>query len=538
MSITQEETLQSLRTIKVAEATEERCRVLVVAGDRPGRRATVVDHLIIGRSRSADLQIDDAQVSRQHTRIFRSGGRWFVEDLGSRNGTALNGRALGAPSRLRIGDRIQIGDSLLIFSHHDPLEDRVVARQKLEAVGSLGTGIAHDFNNLLGAVVASLDYLERLPPSAELQSPEVSAALTDVRAAVQRATGLTDQLLGFARTTNRPHGPVDLTQTVHEVLELVRRTLDRRIQLVENLTPELGTEGDRDRLHQAVMNLCLNARDAMPEGGRCEVTLRRATPAEVEALPICTHDDYAVLAISDTGVGMTRETQKRIFESFFTTKPEGSGAGLGLALTYETIDKLGGQIDVSSEIGVGTTMQLMLPLSTTQVKSEVRRPVRKRPISRRRILVVDDEDVMRRSTRRLLEQLGHEVVEAEDGEVALSHYLAGARPDVVLLDLNMPRMNGEETLQRLFALDPSARVVIVSGYVERPVEERLHRVGVAGIVEKPFNVSDLEQALADALGPARAEHPTAPELRAVETERETLDEDEDPASADDPERVH
>ena len=478
-------------------------RLVVLSGDRPGRKLTLTDEAVCGRSRSVTLHLDDAQVSRRHARVRRRGTGYLIEDLGSRNGTTVNGERIRAAVALRFGDRIQVGENLLLFTHHDPLEDQVLEKQKLEAIGRLGTGIAHDFNNLLGAVHSSLDFLDELPRTAELSDLEVKECLDDIRTATTRATEMTRRLLGFARRTRRSHGAVNISTIATEVTKLVRRTFDRSVHISDNVDSDLIVMGDRSHLHQLLMNLCINARDAMPTGGELTIRAALATRSELRRLPLRRRDEYVLITVADTGVGMDEETRKRLFEPFFTTKADEAGAGLGLATAYEVVDAHGGVIDVESRLGKGTTFSIFLPfgkgeadpLETLDSVEPLPNVETERPPLR--LLLVDDEDVMRRSAARLLRRMGHHVDEADDGLEAIRTYeSAKIKPDLVILDLNMPVMGGEEAFRELRRYDPDVQVMVVSGYLEREKERRLRDAGAVAVLDKPFDAKTLRLVLA------------------------------------------
>jgi len=497
-----DETHQSMRAIKIG-GNPNLARIVVLTGDRAGRKVTLDRELVFGRSRRAGLQLDDPQVSRHHARIRRIPSGFQLEDLQSRNGTALNGEILRKPTALTFGDRIQIGSNLLLFTHVDPLEDQVAERQKLEAIGRLGTGIAHDFNNLLGAVRASLDYLDELE-NAALQDEAVRASLDDIRTASDRACDLTRRLLGFARRTHRTHGPVDVADLGQEVLKLLARTSDRAISLETEIVPAIHVRGDRSHLHQLLMNLCINARDAMPEGGRLMLKIRQATEEDLVRLPYRDRDAYVLITVEDTGIGMDEETRKRLFEPFFTTKADEAGAGLGLATVYEVVDAHGGYIDVDSAPNQGTTFLVFLPQdSASTVRETADTPAQPGAIDvtasrpSMQLLLVDDEDVMRRSASRLLRKLGHVVEEAVDGQDAVERFeAADPKPDVVVLDLNMPRMGGLQALVRMREIEPHVEVIVVSGYLENDVHRQLREAGVRSVLHKPFDLAELRVALA------------------------------------------
>ncbi len=496
-------TLQSLRTVPVASPGRQRARVVVLAGDRPGRKLPVESVLHLGRSSSSDLHIDDEQASRRHARIARSSGGYFLlEDLGSRNGTRVNGERVTGSVALTFGDRIEVGETVVLFAHHDPLEEQLLERHKLEAIGRLGTGIAHDFNNLLGAITASLDFLAELDGATRLDDAEVSACLEDVRHAGDRAAELTRRLLGFARRTHRRPAAVNLSRLVGELHGLLSRTFDRSVAIELDAAPAVHVVGDRGQLHQLLMNLAINARDAMPKGGSLRLVLRHAAETDLGALPYRDHDAYVLLEVTDSGVGMDEETRKRIFEPFFTTKSPEGGAGLGLATVYEVIDTHGGHVQVETAKGAGTTFRIWLPAGTregvtTDTADHLESLLRWDRSHALRVLLVDDEVLMRRSAKRLLVQFGHTVEEAADGIEALARFDDGQPwPDAVVLDINMPRLGGVETFDQLRQLDPTLPVIFASGYLERDLETRLLARGAVAVLEKPFKVEVMRGLLA------------------------------------------
>lgn len=499
-----DDTHQSLKAVSIPRVADNLARLVVLAGERAGRKLTVDKELVFGRSRGVGLQLDDPQVSRRHGRIALGPEGWFLEDLGSRNGTTLNGIPSTGQLSVQFGDRIQVGDSLLLFTHHDPLEEQILEQQKLESIGRLGTGIAHDFNNLLGAVHSSLDYVERMNQQRTLDDAEVQACLADIRTAAKRASEMTRRLLGFARRAHRSYEPVDVAALASEVLKLLRRSFDRSIEIHGAIDDELLVTGDRSHLHQLFMNLCINARDALPNGGRLTVQVTTATRDDMAMLPYRDREAYTLVVVEDDGVGMDADTQARLFEPFFTTKREGHGAGLGLATVYEVVDAHGGQIIVESEVGSGTRFRIYLPthLPATDPSAPPLTPEMKpRSMAQSgpslRVLLVDDEDVMRRSSARLLRQIGHDVVQATNGQEALDAYeQADVKPDVVILDMDMPILRGDECFARLKEMDPDVKAIVVSGYIGKELYGELYEQGIIAILDKPFEIAALQDVLA------------------------------------------
>ncbi|HEY3256525.1 MAG TPA: ATP-binding protein [Polyangiaceae bacterium] len=480
-------------------------RLIAIAGSQAGRKFKIGDHAVIGRSGDASVTLEDPEVSRSHARVSKSDlGAYLLEDLGSKNGTQVNGLPI-TRHLLSFGDKIQVGPHvMLLFAPFDPIEDQLLQRQRLEALGRVGAGVAHDLNNMLGAIGASIDYLSKLPPERTLSSDEVRECFEDIRLASSQASELTRGILKFARGRAQAHSPVDLSGLCSDVMRLIRHTFDRAIQIESKIYPGLSVRGDQAELHQVLMNLCLNARDAMPRGGVLRVSASAIAPG-TEPLPEPLNPEltHLVLCVEDTGVGMDEATRARIFEAFFTTKREGAGFGLGLATVKEVVAFHGGQIRIESEEGKGTRFLVFLPMH--EAGHEPRKVTgaheTQQPSSRGLILLVDDEEVVRRSFARLLRQAGHLVVEAPDGVKAVETYRqAYPRPNLVILDLDMPVLSGEETQDRLLEVDPEVRILFVSGHDEPSRESAVHARGALGFLRKPCKVQVLLSAVAEALG--------------------------------------
>ena len=479
---------------------ERQASLVLLAGPTPGRRFRLATNIVIGRGSESTLQLDDPEVSRRHTMVRCEGPTFVVEDLNSRNGTLLNGLPLRAPRALSFGDKLQLGPRVVfLFTHYEGIEDELLRRQRLEALGRLGAGIAHDFNNVLATVVSCLDYLRALPKDRPLGDPIVEECLSDVHQAIARAAELTPRMLAFAGASGGSHALVDLTSLCSEVTQLVSRTFDRSVSVHADLAPWVTVRGDRIGLYQALMNLCINARDAMPHGGRLQVSARLATAHESGSdLP------HAVITVADSGMGMDASTRAQIFEPFFTTKGSSGGTGLGLATVHEVVTAHGGRIQVSSEVGKGTAFSIVLPAvigARSRLPSVITHgnlaPVRVDATPQRgAVLLADDEPAVRRSIARILRAEGFRVIEAADGLEALELYrVEMPRPQLVILDLDMPRMAGDEAQRRILALDPSARILFVSGHRSEQVEERLRTEGALGFVPKPSSRDALLQAV-------------------------------------------
>jgi nitrogen-specific signal transduction histidine kinase/ActR/RegA family two-component response regulator len=391
----------------------------------------------------------------------------------------------------------QFGNDLVLrwFGTFTDIEERkraeqaLLQQQKLESTGVLAGGLAHDFNNLLVGIIGGISYtLETLPSSHEVR-PMLENALT----ASEHAATLVRQMLAYAGKGKFVIAQVELPELVRATCELLRSFIPKSVQL----DLELGSvvpviEGDASQIQQIIMNLVINAAEAIGEGNPGVVTVRigeerldRANPEEQLEPGI-----YAALEVTDTGCGMSEEVQARIFDPFFTTKF--TGRGLGLAAVIGIVRSAKGTIRVHSAPGRGATFRVLLPArAASGIAPEAPRQ-RAAEGAGRDILLIDDEEIVRNTVRRILERSGHTVQLAAGGYEAIS--LVHADPalfDLVLLDMNMPELSGEETLSRLRALRPALNVAVFSGYSEAEILQRLGGQKVTGILYKPFNARTL-----------------------------------------------
>jgi two-component system cell cycle sensor histidine kinase/response regulator CckA len=374
------------------------------------------------------------------------------------------------------------------------LEEQYRQSQKMEAVGRLAGGIAHDFNNLLTVIVGNADLLRESPP----HDPARADRVNDIRGAADRAAALVRQLLTFGRRQTARPEVVELSEAVAATAAMLGRVLGEPIAVkTEPAGRPVPVRIDRGQLEQVVMNLAVNAKDAMPHGGvltlRTEVLETTATHPEVPP------SRFAQLVVSDTGVGMTDEVKARIFEPFFTTKGPDRGTGLGLATVYGIVEQAGGRIEVESAPGAGTTFRIDFPWCESPAPgAEIIPPAAGPPGGCGcSVLLVEDEEGVRGFARQALESHGYAVVDAADGEAAVE-LLDPARPlDLLITDVVMPGMDGRELALRVRASWPGAGVVFVSGYVPDP--GRLDEVPDAVFLPKPFTPGDLVRAACLAL---------------------------------------
>jgi two-component system cell cycle sensor histidine kinase/response regulator CckA len=375
------------------------------------------------------------------------------------------------------------------------LQEQLFHTQKITAIGTLAGGIAHDFNNLLGVILGYASLVRRrLSAEDALQEPVRVMELS-----AQRAAELTRQLLQFARQETRQVEHVDITEVAGHVLRVVSETFDRRIQIRACLAPELPCiEGDPGQLELAILNLCINARDAMPQGGTLTVE-SSLVALDGDGVPLpaqCPPGEYVRIAVRDTGVGIKPELLQRIFEPFFTTKEPGKGSGLGLAAVYAIANSYGGFVRAASEVGRGSEFTVYLPVVSRQVEPAVKEQPQQAEQGNGTVLVVDDEPFMLTFAEEALRELGYQVLTAENGRQACEIYSQRLTEiDCVLLDVVMPGMSGLETQQALCAINPRVKVALVSGYSEGAEADRARESGAAAFLGKPYTVETLAQLL-------------------------------------------
>ena len=383
------------------------------------------------------------------------------------------------------------------------LESQLRQAQKMEAIGTLAGGVAHDFNNLLTGILGYASFLREAVGG----DPAVRRAVAVIENAAERAADLTRQLLGFARRGEVRRMPVRVHSLVHEVSDLLERTIDKRIDLVHNL--DAGTDlilGDPGQMQQVILNLAVNARDAMPQGGRMVFRTRvvELRPEDAHLYPELAPGPYLELSVADTGLGIPKQVQARIFEPFFTTKGPGKGSGMGLAVVYGILRGHGGSIRVESEESEGAVFRLFLPLAEEQAEDELP-PARDDIIEGSGgILVVDDEPIVRSTAGELLRSLGYEVWIAGEGVEALEVFAARrGEIDLVLLDLVMPGMDGWACLAKLREIEPGVRVVLSSGFGFEDFAHDMASAGLSGFARKPYQLAELSRIVAHAMGGAK-----------------------------------
>jgi len=382
-------------------------------------------------------------------------------------------------------------------AERERLRERLLETERLNALGQLAGGVAHDFNNQLAGIVGFAEMI------ATSDRPEqMRADAESIATAARRAADLTGQLLAFARRGRCREEPVDVHRLIGEVVAMLERSIDKNVRVrCELLAESAVVVGDASMIQNALLNIALNSRDAMPVGG--ELTFATSTQDGFQDNGTADGIRRLVLRVTDTGTGMDAETQKHIFEPFFTTKEPGRGTGMGLAAVYGTVQSHGGSIEVESAPGQGTTFTIRMPLierthATAQARGD--------PLVRGhgRLLVIDDEPLVRQMTCSALELLGYSVTSCASADEALALFERCSRDvDLVLLDMVLPGVRGTELFSALRGIDPNARILCMSGYSAQGDAASLVELGAAGFLHKPFRLAELSDKVARIVGAGR-----------------------------------
>jgi signal transduction histidine kinase/CheY-like chemotaxis protein len=403
--------------------------------------------------------------------------------------------------RQRTADLERLVDDLRkAIERRQEVEGQLIQAQKMEAVGRLAGGVAHDFNNLLTVI---LGYNEMLREAVR-QDADASDYANEVLHAAQRASALTNQLLTFSRRQVAMPRVVNLNQVVEEIEKMLRHIIGEDVELHMHLGPALhSVKADPSHVDQVILNLAVNARDAMPAGGRLTIeTANVELTGEYAATHLnITPGNYVMLAVSDTGIGMDALTRSRLFEPFFTTKEKDKGTGLGLSIVYGIVKQNSGEIMVYSEPGQGTVFKIYLPAISEAPEPEPQEAatVQAAPATET-VLLVEDEEQVRNLTRTMLARQGYRILEASSGGDALR--MAREHPgsiDLLLTDIVMPQMNGVELAREMHAVRPQIRVLFMSGYTDNALVEEQFLTSGVGFIHKPFTSGALQKKVRQAL---------------------------------------
>jgi two-component system cell cycle sensor histidine kinase/response regulator CckA len=381
------------------------------------------------------------------------------------------------------------------------LEQQLVQAQKMEGLGTLAGGIAHDFNNILAIILGYTNKLE----SSHSKPNEFPGAIKIIKEAVERGAALVQQLLTSARQTEARFSSVDLNALVRELESMLQATFPKTISFDLQLAPDLPViTADKSQLHQVLLNLCVNARDAMPAGGTLTLVTSITRGTELtEMFSGVTADSYACIRVRDTGIGMTRQVKSHIFEPFFSTKERGKGTGLGLSVVYGVVNNHRGFVQVESEPGAGTSFIVYLPvkhLAAEQLGGD-RTGVPRQDIPQT-ILLVEDEEMLRELGVSILESEGFRVLAAKDGVEAVALFETHCDEiGLVVCDLGLPRLGGREAFLKMKESRPGVRAIVASGYLEPTIRSEMLKAGVIDTIQKPYDFNDLLAKIRSIIGP-------------------------------------
>ena len=392
------------------------------------------------------------------------------------------------------------------------LEQQLIQAQKMEGLGTLAGGIAHDFNNILAIILGYTTRLEDWKKHPE-QMPE---AIKVIRDAVARGASLVQQLLTSARQTEARFTPLDLNVLVQDFDRMLEATFPKTINFILQLQPGLPlAKADRSQIHQVLLNLCVNARDAMPNGGTLTLATGVTSGDELRvSFGGVNAERYVFVRVTDTGTGISKRVKPHIFEPFYSTKERGKGTGLGLSVVYGVVNNHRGFVQVDSEPGHGTTFSIYLPLgSTTEPASADGRSAGPEHDPARTVMLVEDEEMLRELGVMLLETDGYRVLAAKDGVEAVEMFEAHADEiGLVVCDLGLPRLGGRDVFLRMKEIKPSVRTIVASGYLEPSLRTEILRAGVIDTVQKPYDFRELIERIRSIIGEPQTEDDSQPQL--------------------------
>lgn len=379
------------------------------------------------------------------------------------------------------------------------LEQQLLQAQKMESMGTLAGGIAHDFNNILAAIIPNAEMIKRKLPSEDALYKRAEM----IEKAARRAADLTRQLLSFSRKWKSGVTVLNLNQSIGATADLLARLINKNISFETRLPPDAwNIEANETQIAQVLLNLALNACDAMPKGGVLAFATVNTTLDEVSCRTKLglRPGRYVCVSVSDTGIGMKRELLERVFEPFYTTKELGKGTGLGLSVVYGIVKNHSGHIEVQSEVGRGTVFNVYFPATDWPLRREKAAPDADLPRGEGKILVADDEDMVRTMLCDLLQELGYQVVPARDGAEALDIYRARHHEiDLVILDMIMPKLDGGETYTLLKQMNPEIKAILSSGYSQEGKVQEIVKEGISGFIQKPYSTAEIARVIRDTL---------------------------------------
>jgi PAS domain S-box-containing protein len=460
----------------------------------------------IGKSAQQLLKLDPIKVAEARQLLLEK-GYW----TGELTAHTKDGReVLVESSWTLVRDNDGRPKSILAFSvditEQRRLEQQVTRNQRLESLGTLSSGIAHDLNNILTPIMVSIGLLKE-----QTHEPVMSKLIAGLESSTQRGAQLVKQILTFSRGIRGERIPIGLRNIAREIQLLIQETFPKTIEFESHLPASLWLiTGDPTQIHQVLLNLAINARDAMPNGGKLSITFEN-TVVEKTAAALNSEippGSYVLMQITDTGIGMTPKVIERIFEPFFSTKPHGQGTGLGLSTTLGIVKGHSGFINVYSEPGHGSTFKVYLParVGSESTESEIAGENALRRGNSELILLVDDEDAICTTVKKILERFGYHAITAANGAEAVALYTAhGSEIAAVITDMHMPIMDGPATIAALRSLNPNVKIIVSSGLATNAGFAKAANIGARHFVPKPYSAEKILRTLNDLLGKSEAD---------------------------------
>lgn len=454
---------------------------------------------VIGRT-SVELGLVSHEIRTENLERFEQEGRVYNKEVTLRTRTGKSCHVILLIEPIELHGEPHFLTMIVDVTLQRSLERQVREAQRMESLGTIASGIAHDFNNLLGIIIGHTHYLPRVDRTADAFQRSVDAILT----AAERGATLVRQLLTFAQRTDSSFEIVRLNDVVREVASLILQTFPKTIAIEQRLHDHLPwIAADSGQIHQVLLNLCINARDAMPNGGTLTMTTRVLSGTRLrERHPLADASEYVEVEVRDTGTGMSSEVREKIFEPFFTTKEPGKGTGLGLAVVAGIIKSHRGIVDVESEFERGTAFHIYFPIKELmrQPPESVAQKTREAVGGTETILLVEDETLLREMAKLILVSKGYTVLTANDGEQAIEVYERHrAAISLVVTDLGLPKVNGPEVVRRLHELNPSLRILVATGFLEPEIRSQLSALGVIDVIQKPYSPENIEHKVRNAL---------------------------------------